>query len=103
MEEIDPATTFALIGQITAVPGKREELIGYLTAGSAGMPGNLAYEIWRDRGEENSVWITEVWQDNASHKASLALPQVQEAIRQARPIMAGFGARAEVERVGARS
>jgi hypothetical protein len=29
-----------------------------------------------------------------------ALPQVQEAIRKARPIIAGFGARAEVSPVG---
>jgi hypothetical protein len=30
----------------------------------------------------------------------LGLPKVQEAIRKARPIIAGFGARAEVERAG---
>ncbi|WP_409264074.1 hypothetical protein [Pseudomonas aeruginosa] len=46
------------------------------------------------------MWITEVWKDEASHKASLQLPQVQEAIRKARPIIAGFGARAEVSPVG---
>lgn len=97
MEEIDPATVYALIGQIMAAPGKREELIGYLAHGSASMPGNLAYQIWRDKADANSVWITEVWKDEASHKASLAVPQVQEAIRKARPIIAGFGARAEVE------
>ncbi|MFM2372014.1 MAG: hypothetical protein RIS85_1736 [Pseudomonadota bacterium] len=100
MEEIDPASVYALIGQMIAAPGKREELITYLAEGSADMPGNLAYQIWRDKADENSVWITEVWTDEASHKASLGLPQVQEAIRKARPIIAGFGARAEVEPVG---
>lgn len=100
MEEIDPATTYALIGQIMAAPGQREELIGYLAEGSNAMPGNLAYQIWRDKADENSIWITEVWKDEASHKASLTLPQVQEAIRKARPMIAGFGARAEVEAAG---
>lgn len=100
MEEVEPENVYAIIGQMMAAPGKREELIAYLGEGSQDMPGNLAYQIWRDKGDENSVWITEVWRDEASHKASLALPQVQEAIRKARPIIAGFGARAEVERVG---
>ncbi|MFN3552092.1 MAG: putative quinol monooxygenase [Novosphingobium meiothermophilum] len=99
MEEVEPENVYAIIGQMRAVPGKREELIGYLGEGSKDMPGNLAYQIWRDKGDENSVWITEVWRDEAAHKASLALPQVQEAIRKARPIIAGLGARAEVEQV----
>lgn len=98
MDEIDPEHVYAIIGQMLAVPGKRDELIGYLSEGSGNMPGNLSYEIWRDKADENAIWITEVWKDEASHKASLGLPQVQEAIRKARPIIAGFGARAEVER-----
>lgn len=98
MEEIDPTQVYAIIGQMLSTPGKRDELIGYLSAGSTEMPGNLAYDIWRDKADENAIWITEVWKDEASHKASLALPQVQDAIRKARPIIAGFGARAEVER-----
>lgn len=98
MEEIDESQVYAIIGQMISAPGKRDELIGYLSAGSTEMPGNLAYDIWRDKADENSIWITEVWKDEASHKASLALPQVQDAIRKARPIIAGFGARAEVER-----
>lgn len=97
MEEIDDGQVYAIIGQMLSAPGKREELIRYLAEGSHAMPGNLAYQIWRDTADQNSVWITEVWKDEASHKASLALPQVQEAIRKARPIIAGFGARAEVE------
>lgn len=100
MEEIDLDQVYAIIGQMLSSPGKRDELIGYLTEGSADMAGNLSYVIWRDKADENSIWITEVWKDEASHKASLSLPQVQEAIRKARPIIAGFGARAEVERAG---
>ncbi len=100
MEEIDPDQVYAIIGQMLSAPGKRDELIGYLTEGSAEMAGNLSYVIWRDKADENSIWITEVWKDEASHKASLGLPQVQEAIRKARPVIAGFGARAEVERAG---
>jgi quinol monooxygenase YgiN len=100
MDELDEAALYGVIGQMLAAPGKREELIGYLREGSAGMPGNLGYEIFRDLGDENAIWITEVWERAEAHKASLALPQVQAAIAKARPIIAGFGARAEVEPVG---
>ena len=101
MEELDQAKLYGVIGQMMAVAGKREELIGYLLAGSAEMPGNLGYAIFRDLGDENAIWITEVWESAEAHQASLKLPQVQAAIASARPIIAGFGTRAEVEPVAA--
>lgn len=100
MEELDESALYGLIGQMKAVPGKREELIGYLLEGSAEMPGNLGYRVWKDRTDRDAVWIVEVWQDEAAHKASLSLPQVREAIRKARPIIAGFGVSAEVSPAG---
>lgn len=97
MDELDPqAELYGMIGQIRAVPGKRAELVRYLTAGAQEMPGNLAYLVATDRADADAVWITEVWTSAEAHRASLDLPQVQEAIRQARPIIAGFGTRAEV-------
>ncbi|MEQ1497922.1 MAG: putative quinol monooxygenase [Novosphingobium sp.] len=96
MEEIDTAQPlYGLIGQMKAAPGTRDELIGYLQAGTRGMPGNLVYLIAKDAGDPDSIWITEVWKDQASHQASLALPDVQAAIAKARPILAGFGTRVE--------
>lgn len=94
------AELYGRIGQMLAAPGKRDELIGYLLAGSEGMAGNLAYIVAKDATDPNAVWITEVWKDAASHKASLALPQVQQVIAKARPIIAGFGTSAEVIPVG---
>ena len=41
MEEIDPAQVYAIIGQMLSAPGKRDELIGYLTEGSANMPATF--------------------------------------------------------------
>ncbi|MBE0410657.1 MAG: antibiotic biosynthesis monooxygenase, partial [Anaerolineales bacterium] len=42
---------FGLIGKITAVSGKREELISILLAGSVDMPGCLSYIIARDTAD----------------------------------------------------
>jgi quinol monooxygenase YgiN len=79
-----------LIGKMTAVAGKRDELIAILLASVAGMPGCLSYIIAKDQGDANAIWITEAWDSKASHDASLSLPQVQSAIAKARPLIAGF-------------
>jgi quinol monooxygenase YgiN len=97
VEEIEPsAELYGLIGQMKAAPGKRDELVGYLLAGTGAMPGNLAYMINTDAAEPDAIWIVEVWKDKAAHAASLTLPGVKDAIAKARPILAGFGTRAEV-------
>lgn len=84
---------FGLIGSLRAAPGQRDALIAILLDGVAGMPGCLSYIVARDVGDDDLLWITEVWDAEASHQASLSLPQVQAAIAKARPILAGFGTR----------
>ena len=102
MEEVDETTLYGVIGQMKVTPGQRDALIGYLTAGSQDMPGNLAYLIAKDNADADALWITEIWTTSEAHLASLKLPQVQAAIAKARPIIAGFGTRAEVTPVGGR-
>jgi quinol monooxygenase YgiN len=102
MEDLtDTTALYGLIGQMSASPGQRDALIGYLLAGTKDMPGNLAYMINKDAADLDAVWIVEVWRDKAAHAASLQLPAVQAAIAKARPILAGFGTRAEVIPVSA--
>ena len=79
-----------LIGRFLAVPGARDELVAILLEGVGGMPGCLGYVVATDPSDEESIWITEVWDSAESHKASLGLPQVQAAIARARPLIAGF-------------
>ena len=93
-------TMFGLIGKMTAVPGQRDALIAILLEGTTKMPGCLSYVVATDPGDANAVWITEVWDDEASHKASLSLPAVQAAIAKGRPLIAGFGERFVTAPVG---
>lgn len=81
---------YGLIGRMLAQPGKRDELIDILLEGIHDMPGCLSYVVARDMADENGIWITEVWDTEASHKASLALPSVRDAIARAKPLIAGF-------------
>ena len=91
---------FGLIGKMMAAPGQRDTLIGILLEGTEKMPGCLSYIIAKDPTDANAIWITEVWDSEASHKASLSLPEVQAAITKAKPIITGFGERFVTTPVG---
>jgi len=95
-----PATTYGLIGQMTATPGHRDELIAILLEGTTAMPGCLSYVIAKDPENADALWITEVWVDREHHAASLQLPSVQAAIARGKALIAGFGVRHETEPVG---
>ncbi|MBN8845798.1 MAG: antibiotic biosynthesis monooxygenase [Sphingomonadales bacterium] len=97
MEEADPQ--YGLLGQMMAQPGQRAALIAILTEGTGSMPGNLAYLIGEDSANADAIWIVELWDSKESHAASLALPSVQAAIAKGRPLIAGFGTRAEFKPV----
>lgn len=91
---------YGLIGKMVAVPGQREALIAILLEGVAGMPGCLSYVVARDPAEADALWVTEVWEREEHHRASLALPAVQAAIARGRPLIASFGDSVVTEPVG---
>ena len=89
-----------LIGRLTAVAGKRDELVDILLAGVSGMPGCLSYVVARDPADADALWITEVWESAAAHAASLMLPSVKDAITRGRPLIARFDQHVTTEPVG---
>ena len=97
MEEADPQ--YGLIGQMIAQPGQRAALAAILSEETGAMPGNIAYLVGEDSANPDAIWIVELWSDKDAHAASLQLPAVQAAIQRARPMIAGFGTRAEFKPV----
>ena len=91
---------YGLIGKMNAVAGQRDPLITILLEGVGGMPGCLSYVVAKDPADANAIWITEVWDSEESHKASLSLPAVQQAIARGKPLIAGFGDYFVTEPVG---
>jgi quinol monooxygenase YgiN len=91
---------YGLIGKMKTVPGQRDTLIANLLSATKDMPGCLSYIVAKDRTDSDALWITEVWDSEASHRASLALPAVQQAIAQSRALIAGFGERFQTEPIG---
>lgn len=91
---------YGLIGKMTAKPGQRAALIDVLLNGVSGMPGCLSYVVAEDPADDNAIWITEVWDSETSHKASLSLAPVQDAIAKGRPMIASMEAGTVTRPVG---
>jgi quinol monooxygenase YgiN len=91
---------YGLIGKMIVKPGQRDALVSILLEGTGGMPGCRIYLIATDPGDANAVWISEAWDSEADHRASLQLPQVQAAIARARPLIESFGERFITNPVG---
>ena len=89
-----------LIGKLVAVEGKRDDLISILLEGTKQMPGCLSYVVAKDPADATAIWITEVWEDQARHKASLSLPAVRDAIARGKPLIAKFDQGVVTEPIG---
>ena len=91
---------YGLIGKMLATPGQRDALVEILLDGVSGMPGCLSYVVATDPNDASAIWITEVWDSQASHSASLTLPSVKAAIAKGRPLIAGFDSHVVTAPVG---
>ena len=91
---------YGTIGKMTAVAGKRAEVIALLLQAVNAMPGCLSYVVAQDTADENGIWITEVWDSKSSHDGSVSLPEVKKAIGAARPMIASFSNQVITEPIG---
>jgi len=91
---------YGRIGRITAATGKRDALAAILLESTQAMPGCLSYVVAADAADPDALWVTEVWDNAASHKASLTLPAVQAAIEKGRPLIVTFGNMVETAPIG---
>ena len=91
---------YGLISKITTVANQRDALAAILLDGTQAMPGCLSYVVASDPADDNGLWITEVWDSQASHTASVSLPAVQAAIAKGRTMIAGFTNRVETAPIG---
>ena len=82
---------YGLIGRIKAFPGQRDALTAILLDAAREMPGCFSYVVATDDKDADTVWVTEVWDSEESHKASLQTPRVNDAIAKGKPLVADIG------------
>lgn len=81
---------YGLIGKMTAIAGRRDELTAVLLEGLGRMPGCLSYVVAHDPADADAIWVTEVWTDEMAHRASLQVPEVKAAIQRGLPLIETF-------------
>lgn len=91
---------YGLISKMLTTPRDRDAVLDILRGSIRHMPGCLSYIVATDLDNAEAIWVTEVWDNIDSHRASLLIPSVQEAVAKARPMIAGFGERFETTPVG---
>ena len=82
---------YGLIGKMTAISGQRDALTAILLESLGSMPGCLSYIVAHDPIDPDTIWVTEAWTDEASHRSSLQVPEVKAAIHLGLPLIATFG------------
>ncbi|MDQ3534618.1 MAG: antibiotic biosynthesis monooxygenase [Bacteroidota bacterium] len=83
---------YGLHGKLTATEGNGDKLSSILLEASrlvSTAKGCCIYIISKDNIDEDSVWVTEVWDSKEDHDNSLNVRGVKELISQAMPILKG--------------
>jgi quinol monooxygenase YgiN len=82
------------------VSGARGQVAHLIIGALDSIAGCLSYIVAGDPIDPDSLWITEVWDSEASHRASLDSPAVQDAIAQAKPMIVRFEERIATAPIG---
>lgn len=81
---------FSVFGRMTALPGRRDELIALLLDGfrASGDGGLLAYSINAAFDDPDTIWLTQLWTDREAHDATTRSEQIAALTRQVPPLLA---------------
>ncbi|WP_163853191.1 putative quinol monooxygenase [Paenibacillus elgii] len=84
---------YAMFGKLTAHPGKREELAKMMLEADTlnDMEGCIYYILHEAEDEPDVLWITELWESQEAHAASLKNEKVRELIGRCRHLIADAG------------
>ena len=84
---------FMLHARISAKVGRRDELLTIMAEDSELLPGCRLYVVAVDVADADGVWVTEIWDSEEAHDASLRLDHVRERIARAIPLIDPDGIR----------
>ncbi|MRH93080.1 hypothetical protein GFY24_37635 [Nocardia sp. SYP-A9097] len=82
---------FSVYGRMTALPGRREELIAVLLNGfraGGDNSGLLDFSINTAFDDPDTVWLTQLWIDKDAHDATNHSEPVAAVTRQLPPLLA---------------
>ena len=83
--------TWGNMGSLKALDGKRDELLAILARYKPELAdaGCLVYEVGTNPSTPDRVYVLEVWDSAESHRASLGIGSVRDALHEALPLLDG--------------
>jgi quinol monooxygenase YgiN len=93
---------YGYIGSMRTQAGRRDEVIEILLSGADGLraAGCQLYAVCTAPGDEDVIWVSEIWDSAEHHDASLQLPETRAAIARAMPMLTGEFTRQTLHVVG---
>jgi quinol monooxygenase YgiN len=78
-------------GSMKTKPGCRDDVVAILLSGADGLraAGCHAYLVGVSDTDDDTIWVSEVWETKKHHADSLQLPEVKAAIARAMPMLTG--------------
>jgi quinol monooxygenase YgiN len=82
---------YGYIGSMKAKSGHRDDVVSILLSGVDRLRevGCDLYIVSVSDTDDDTIWVTAVWQSKAHHDASLQLPEAKAAIGKAMPMLTG--------------
>lgn len=93
---------YGYIATIKTKPGHRDDVVSLLLSGvdSLRNAGCDLYLVGVSDADDDTIWVSEVWQSKEHHDASLELPETKAAISKAMPMLTGEFTNQELTIVG---
>jgi quinol monooxygenase YgiN len=93
---------YGYIGSMKTKSGQRDNVVSILLggAGSLRAAGCDLYIVSVSVTDDDTIWVTEVWQSKEHHDASLQLSEAKAAISKAMPMLTGEFTSQELTVVG---
>ncbi|MFI0894954.1 putative quinol monooxygenase [Streptomyces sp. NPDC020983] len=93
---------YGYIGSMKVKPGHRAEVVAVLVAGAHALrtAGCHLYIVTESATDEDTVWVSEVWESKEHQAASLQLPEVKASISKVMPLLTGEFTRQETRVAG---
>lgn len=82
---------YGYLGSMKTKPGHRDEVVSILLSGADGLraAGCHLYVVGVSETDDQTIWVSEVWESKAHHDGSLQLPETKAAIGKAMPMLTG--------------
>lgn len=93
---------YGYIGSMKTKSGRRDDVISVLLNGVDDLraAGCHLYVVSSAQDDDDTIWVTEIWESKEHHDMSLQTPEVKAAIGEVMPMLTGEFTSQELSVVG---